>query len=119
MSEGAQTDAPATAGTGGNGNERRREAHAGLRRRGRTIVLIALAVVVILVGFAGVDRWFYEHVSCALDYNPSFPQEMRFYKLTHPFWDVCRYMFGYGVAALLILGADLADTLRKLERARR
>lgn len=53
----------------------------------------------IVAGFLGLDRWFYEHVSLVLETKDRLG-DRDFYTLTKPFWLVCRYAFGYGVAGL-------------------
>ncbi len=56
----------------------------------------------------GLDRWFYEHVSLVLNTLDTRPFDRCFYAMTKPFWMVCRWFFGYGLAAALILIADVA-----------
>jgi membrane-associated phospholipid phosphatase len=65
----------------------------------------AAGCAAVLAGFLGLDRWFYLHVSCALNTEVV---GRDFYHATMPFWLLCRWFFGYALAALLILGADLA-----------
>jgi undecaprenyl-diphosphatase len=58
-------------------------------------------VLLIVAGFLGLDRWFYEHVSLALE-SPG-RVDGGFYPATKLFWLVCRYAFGYGVVPLAVL----------------
>ncbi|GEM_PF-1530155 len=51
------------------------------------------------VGFAGLDRWFYEQVSLRLNTEGI---DRDFYHVSRLFWDVCRGAFGYGLAGIAI-----------------
>jgi membrane-associated phospholipid phosphatase len=62
---------------------------------------LAAALLLIAAGFLGLDRWFYERVSCALETKYSFG-DRDFYTVTRPFWLVCRFAFGYGLAGLVV-----------------
>ncbi len=73
-------------------------------RRGPSLVrwaLVGAAAVVIVAGFLGLDRWFYEHVSLALETKDRYG-DRDFYSLTKPFWLVCRYGWGWGTAGLAL-----------------
>lgn len=79
------------------------------RGQGPSLALWALiggALLVIVVGFLGLDRWFYEHVSLSLETQDRFGN-CDFYSVTKPFWLVCRYAFGYGVVGLAVFVALL------------
>jgi membrane-associated phospholipid phosphatase len=62
---------------------------------------LAAALVLIAAGFLGLDRWFYEQVSCVLETKYRFG-DRDFYTVTRPFWLVCRFAFGYGLAGLAV-----------------
>ncbi len=62
--------------------------------RATTFGLIALAGGIVVAGFLGLDRWFYEHVSCVLNHEDR-PFDRTFYTATKPFWLALRYSFGY------------------------
>lgn len=70
------------------------------------LIFLAVAALVIMVGFAGFDRWFYEHVSCVWNTEHN-PVDRDFYGRTKPFWVAVRYSLGvlYGplVAAVVLL----------------
>jgi membrane-associated phospholipid phosphatase len=68
---------------------------------------------VTVAGFLGLDRWFYTHVSCVLNTEAV---DRDFYHVTKPFWLLCRWFFGYALAALLIFAADLALRPRRWRR---
>lgn len=70
-------------------------------------MLLAAAVLVVL-GLAGLDRWFYEHVSCALNADEHRPLDRSFYSLTKPFWLVCRLAFGHVIGGMVIYGLIVA-----------
>ncbi len=57
----------------------------------------------LLVGFTGLDRWFYEHVSRRL--NHDHPQD--FYQTTKLFWEVCR-LWSHWIGGLIAFFAVLA-----------
>jgi membrane-associated phospholipid phosphatase len=63
------------------------------------VLIVGGALAVIVAGFLGLDRWFYERVSLVLETKDRLG-DRDFYTLTKPFWLVCRYAFGYGVAGL-------------------
>lgn len=76
-------------------------------RRGPSLVrwaLVGAAAVVIVAGFLGLDRWFYEHVSLALETKDRYG-DRDFYSLTKPFWTVCRFVFGNVLGALGLCAA--------------
>ena len=69
--------------------------------------------VLIVTGLAGVDRWFYEHVSRVLDTTAENPLGLDFYRATKPLWLAARYLFGYGLAgAAVLIGVALVDRAR-------
>ncbi len=57
--------------------------------------------LVIVAGFLGLDGWFYRHVSQALN-PPDRPLGPSLYISTKAFWLLCRWAFGYGLAALTV-----------------
>lgn len=71
------------------------------------VVLVAATALVVL-GLAGLDRWFYEHVSCALNTDEHRPLDRCFYSLTKPFWLVCRLAFGHVIGGMVIYGLIVA-----------
>ena len=68
-----------------------------------TWLWLIAAVVVIVAGFAGFDRWFYEHVSLVLN-NEARPLDRGFYAVTKPFWETCRWVFGSPLGVLVLFG---------------
>jgi len=68
----------------------------------RVIVLVAGALV--LLGLAGLDQWFYEHVSCVLNTMEHRPLDRCFYSVTQPFWLACRLVFGHVIGGAVIYG---------------
>ena len=66
-------------------------------------VLSAAAALVVL-GLVGLDRWFYEHVSCVLNTTDHRPLDRCFYSLTKPFWLTCRLAFGHVIGGTVIYG---------------
>ncbi len=68
----------------------------------RVVVLIAGALV--LLGLAGLDQWFYEHVSCVLNTMEHRPLDRCFYSVTQPFWLACRLVFGHVIGGAVIYG---------------
>jgi membrane-associated phospholipid phosphatase len=77
------------------------------------LVSVCAALLLIGVGFAGLDRWFYEHVSCVLNIDEGHPSKLTFYGLTKPFWDLCRLFIGHALAGLVILGYAVAVEPRR------
>jgi membrane-associated phospholipid phosphatase len=78
-------------------------------RFGRVLkwVVIGAALLVIGLGFLGLDRAFYVHVSCRLETKDN-PFDRDFYAVTRPFWWACRRAFAHvigGVAAYVALAA--------------
>lgn len=67
------------------------------------LVLSAAAALVVL-GLVGLDRWFYEHVSCVLNTMDHRPLDRCFYSLTKPFWLACRLAFGHVIGGTVIYG---------------
>ena len=65
----------------------------------------AVGIALVLVGWAGGDRWFYEHVSLQL--NTDNPYDRDFYQVTKPVWNICRY-YGHVVGGLIAYFAILA-----------
>lgn len=67
---------------------------------------LAPLLVIAIIGFAGVDRWFYEQVSCALDTKQNLT-DRDFYSVTKPFWRIWRDLFGslLGAALLAVIGS--------------
>ena len=57
------------------------------------------AAVLIVAGFLGLDRWFYEHVSLALNTEGI---DRDFYHATGLFWLLFRAAFGYGLAGVVL-----------------
>lgn len=68
------------------------------------IVALAAGILLIVAGFLGLDRWFYEYVSLALNTEDR-PLDRDFYHLTTPFWLVCRYAFGHAVGVVCLFFA--------------
>lgn len=81
--------------------------------RGWSWTWVWLGVALVIVGFAGVDRWFYEHVSKVLDVQDR-PLHRDFYATTRPFWLLCRYAFGHGLVALGVCVYLLLKTPRRI-----
>lgn len=76
---------------------------------------IAAATVVIGAGFGGLDRWFYQHVSLALETKDR-PVDRDFYTVTKPFWLFWRYSFGHILVGPLACAA--VALLRPQDRRR-
>lgn len=60
-----------------------------------------LAVAILVVGLAGLDRWFYEQVSCRLDTKQNL-SDRDFYSVTRYGWIAWRYAFGHLYAAIVL-----------------
>jgi membrane-associated phospholipid phosphatase len=58
-----------------------------------------LAGVLVVAGFLGLDRWFYEHVSLALNTEGI---DRDFYHATQWLWWFFRAAFGYGLAGVVL-----------------
>ena len=74
-------------------------------RSRRMLWPVAVAVLLIGAGFLGLDRWFYEHVSLALNRSDTIIQR-DFYHSTKLFWEFWRWTVGAalgGVALGLVL----------------
>jgi membrane-associated phospholipid phosphatase len=57
-------------------------------QRERMRWLWVAAILLVILGFAGVDRWFYEHISLRL--NTENPIDRDFYHMTKMFWAIVR-----------------------------
>lgn len=80
------------------------------RRAQRWFVASACAGLIGL-GFAGLDGWFYRHVSCVLETKNNLT-DVDFYTATRPLWIGLRTLFGYvygalGLAVLALLWRPL------------
>ncbi len=64
----------------------------------------AVGCAVVLAGFLGLDRWFYTHVSCALN---SEVLSRDFYHVTRPFWELCRCLFAQAWGGAIAYAAIL------------
>ncbi len=67
-------------------------------------VVLSGAALLVVIGWAGLDRWFYEHVSCVLNTEEVRPLQHCFYSLTKPFWLACRLAFGHVLGGAVIYG---------------
>lgn len=78
----------------------------------QTWIWPVLAVIVIVVGLAGLDRWFYEQVSCRLDTKQNL-SDRDFYTVTRYAWIAWRYTFGHLYAPIVLaVLAVIIDTRR-------
>lgn len=98
--------------TGADSRTRGTARSAGAVRRRTGWVCGALALVLVVWGFAGLDRWFYEHVSLVLETKDR-PLDRDFFTLTWPFWWGLRYAFGHVIGVGVIFA--LLFTLRSRE----
>lgn len=80
-------------------------------------LVLLLAAVLVALGLAGLDRWFYEHVSCVLNTTDHRPLDRCFYSLTKPFWLVCRLAFGHVIGGTVIYGLIVARHPRRWSAA--
>jgi membrane-associated phospholipid phosphatase len=71
------------------------------RTRAWRAAWLTTGLVLVAVGFLGLDRWFYEHVSLVLESKNRWG-DRDFYAMSKPFWLACRYAFGYGAAGLAV-----------------
>ncbi len=78
-----------------------------------TLTVGALALV--LVGLAGLDRWFYEHVSCVLETKHNVT-DRDFYTLTRPLWIGLRYSMGHLYLPMLLWVVALIRAPRQWQR---
>lgn len=78
------------------------------------LVWTALAVAIVAAGFAGFDRWFYEHVSLRLN-DESRPTARDFHFVTRPFWEAVRFTLAsfFTPVVLCAIGFVLDDRRRR------
>lgn len=84
-------------------------------RKARRISLLCLGFFIIPAGFAGLDRWIYEHIAVSLN-TPS-PADSDFYHLTLPIWDSIRFfphIVGGAAASVAILTLRRSGSRRAL-----
>lgn len=76
--------------------------------RSARLIWIGVALAIIVVGFAGVDRWFYEQVSLRLN-DETRPVGRDFHALTRPFWETVRLVTAsiWAAVVLAVVGAVL------------